>query len=82
MTPFSTQGALLQLSDLKGTKVISSTAVPHPIPTPTFVKNFNNIIIVIMDTKVHIHDIGDSNFVKFQNFVVSSGYLEKRYNVE
>ena len=70
---------------LKGTKAISSVKVFKSNFWPKWYDNFKEKITIIIVVKYASHESRVKRFFRFQNFVVSGGYLEKKlygaYNV-
>ena len=64
--------------NLKGTKAISSVTVFKPNFIPTKQHIFKLKITIIMVIEYANHEAGVKRFFRFQNFVISAGYLEKK----
>ena len=60
---------------LKGTKAISSVTVFKPNLWPKKDDNFKEMITKIIVVRYASHDSRVKRFFRFQNFVVSGGYL-------
>ena len=52
----------------------------YPIFTERVIARYKQSTIVKIDINVHIQDAGVNRLARFQNFVISRGYLVKKYS--
>ena len=64
---------------LSGHNTISYPQVCSPYFVPTKVDIFKHATMEIIDTKDHIHDVGEKRFAMFHIFVISVGYLVHKW---
>ena len=69
------------LRNLNGNNIISSVESPdNPNFKERVLARYKTSVIVKIDINVHIQDAGVNRLARFQNFVISRGYLVKKYS--